>query len=481
MFRFLSIILFAAIVAVGYWFISSDALLDFTRTESPRTDTKITSAEISLTNQKTPVTLSPARASTEKASIENTSTADTTQVAIEKSLTLPVLSPLQEQQAQAHVDSITSSAQQPIQITSADHFVTLDQLLTLPETDAISINLKNSDATLVSAQQPLSAQLNSVAANAQNAAAAQSFAVNLPVFKKETNNPSNASQQYSVEKTTAPQLITQSAPTTTLAVKSDNTNQLNNAANLVATASAAPSTSAKSFKTFSVTDNPVDRSSFAANGLLQTESSAILKTLKKNIEELSSVKISELTELIAGEKQQVTATAADVLETEVSKLALSPVNQAEDTVVKENPVVEKLRQSAKKHIKLKELLSATDVDENRIFYLHAVNPTDQQGIWGIIQKGLMGTFAKGILLPQANGTVKALIPEDADEMLSSKKSSFLGRLLNNKVLTTYVYNYKQGKIGKNPDYIKPGQQLIIVTFTESELMSVYQHFKNQQQ
>ena len=89
----------------------------------------------------------------------------------------------------------------------------------------------------------------------------------------------------------------------------------------------------------------------------------------------------------------------------------------------------------------------------------------------------MGTFSKGITLAQANGEVRALIPQDADEMLSSKKSSFLGRLLNYKVLTTYVYNYEQGYIGKNPDIIKPGQQLIIVTFTEDELMSVYQHFK----
>ncbi len=478
MFRFLCIILFAAIVAAGYWFISSDTLLDFTRTESTRPETKVTPAESSLTNQETPATPNTADVSNEKARTENI-----TEVTVDKSLALPVLSPIEKQQAQAHVESITSSAKKPIQITSADHFVTLDQLLALPEINSTSVKIENSDAILVSAQQPLSAKLNTLAANAHNAAAAQSFAVNLPAFKKETKSLATESQQL-VEKTIAPQLITEPALTTTLAVKPDKANQLNkqqhDTVGLVPTPISSSSISARSVKTFTVTDNPVDKSSFATNGLSQTESSAIIKTLMKNIEELSTVKISELKEFVTGEKDQVTTTAADALETGVSQQAVSPVKQAIAVVEQVNPVVVKLRQSPKKHIKLKELLSATDVDENRIFYLHAVNPTDQQGIWGIIQKGLMGTFSKGILLPQANGTVKALIPEDADEILSSKKSSFLGRLLNNKVLTTYVYNYKQGKIGKNPDYIKPGQQLIIVTFTESELMSVYQHFKNQQ-
>ena len=132
-------------------------------------------------------------------------------------------------------------------------------------------------------------------------------------------------------------------------------------------------------------------------------------------------------------------------------------------------------------IKLKELLDQSDSNGKRIFYIHAVNTNDRQGIWGILQQGLTDTFAKGITLPDKDKLIKATIPLEADETLANRKSSFLGKLLHNKVTTTHIYNFRQGLLGKNPDLITPGQQLLIVSFTEDELLKVYQHYSQQSQ
>ncbi|WP_028471358.1 hypothetical protein [Neptunomonas japonica] len=132
-------------------------------------------------------------------------------------------------------------------------------------------------------------------------------------------------------------------------------------------------------------------------------------------------------------------------------------------------------------IKLKELLDQSDSNGKKVFYIHAVNQKDEQGIWGIMQNGLTETFAKGITLSDNKTLIQATIPEEADETLTNKKSSFLGKLLHEKVATTHIYNFQQGLLGQNPDLITPGQQLIIVTFTEDELLNVYKHYSQQGQ
>ena len=132
-------------------------------------------------------------------------------------------------------------------------------------------------------------------------------------------------------------------------------------------------------------------------------------------------------------------------------------------------------------IQLKELLDQSGNDDKKIFYIHAVNQNDEQGIWGILQNGLTDTFAKGILLSDNTTLIQTVIPEEADETLDNKKSSFLGKLLHKKVATTHIYNFQQGLLGQNPNMIKPGQQLIIVTFTEDELLNVYQHYSQKSQ
>lgn len=127
-------------------------------------------------------------------------------------------------------------------------------------------------------------------------------------------------------------------------------------------------------------------------------------------------------------------------------------------------------------IRLQELLSDPDLAAGTVFYIHAVSPNDEQGLWGILQHGLIKTFAQGIELKESGRVLTAEIPMLADETLENRRSSFLGEFLYNKVQDTYVYNYQQGMLGQDPDLIKPGQQLIIVSYTEDELISIFNHF-----
>lgn len=130
----------------------------------------------------------------------------------------------------------------------------------------------------------------------------------------------------------------------------------------------------------------------------------------------------------------------------------------------------------KNQIKLQELLDNPDQSSQKVYFIHAVNEGDDEGLWGIIQHGLMKTFTAGLTLPGLDKTVSVHIPKEADEKLDDKRSSFLGQVLKNKVDKTYIYNYQKGILGDNPNLIKPGQQLIIVTFTEQELIDIYEHF-----
>jgi hypothetical protein len=118
------------------------------------------------------------------------------------------------------------------------------------------------------------------------------------------------------------------------------------------------------------------------------------------------------------------------------------------------------------------------------FYVHAVTREDVQGIWGIIQRGLKDQFLKGIPVPAEEEItreqyLKLRIPNDADEPREGGYSSFLGRILDQKTKETYVYNYRSGRMGKNPDYISPGQEVVISRFSKKELVEIYKHFSKQ--
>lgn len=128
---------------------------------------------------------------------------------------------------------------------------------------------------------------------------------------------------------------------------------------------------------------------------------------------------------------------------------------------------------------VEELLSTQeDVPADAVFYVRTVQPDDEQGIWGIIHHGLIENFAQGIAIRRGRklDTYRVHIPRYADERLPDDSSSFLGRLLYEKSRETWVYNYRQGRLGQNPDLINPGQEIVIVTFKPEELIEIYKHF-----
>lgn len=130
-------------------------------------------------------------------------------------------------------------------------------------------------------------------------------------------------------------------------------------------------------------------------------------------------------------------------------------------------------------LSIKDIIQSGELPDNALFYLHRVTERDRQGLWGIIQTGLIDKFREGLHIEgiQRNkDLVQVTIPADADEKLPSGLSSFLGKILNNKVDTSYIYNFSTHTMGYNPNIIHPGQQLILIHFSPSELTQIYQFF-----
>jgi len=113
-----------------------------------------------------------------------------------------------------------------------------------------------------------------------------------------------------------------------------------------------------------------------------------------------------------------------------------------------------------------------------VFYVRTIGKADKQGIWGIVHHGLIDNFAQGIAIRRGQqvDTYQVAIPRDADEMQADRSSSFLGRLIYQKTQDSYVYNFQRRRMGRNPDLLSPGQEIVIIRFTDDELISIYKHF-----
>jgi len=123
--------------------------------------------------------------------------------------------------------------------------------------------------------------------------------------------------------------------------------------------------------------------------------------------------------------------------------------------------------------------NAHDLDS--LYYLHRVTENDVQGLWGIIQSGLIDKFRQGLRLEgmsQNKDLIQAVIPSDADEKLSSGLSSFLGKILDKKVDNSYIYNIKTQGVSFDARALHSGQQLVIIRFSPGELKQIYQFFSD---
>lgn len=124
------------------------------------------------------------------------------------------------------------------------------------------------------------------------------------------------------------------------------------------------------------------------------------------------------------------------------------------------------------------LMSANAVSEDSIFYVRNITESDSQGLWGIVHNGLVKNFASGIAFRRSQEIrqYQVDIPSTADERLADQSSSFLGKMIDRKTRESFVYNYDKGSMGKNPDLIHPGQEIVIIGFTPEELYQIYEHF-----
>ncbi len=127
---------------------------------------------------------------------------------------------------------------------------------------------------------------------------------------------------------------------------------------------------------------------------------------------------------------------------------------------------------------IKDILDDDTVTDDSLLYLHRVTEADRQGLWGIIQAGLIDKFRRGMRIDGLGrqSTVSVTIPADADEPLPDGFSSFLGKILDGKATTSHVFNFKTNSMGRDPNLIYPGQQLILITFTPAELRDIYMYF-----
>lgn len=132
-------------------------------------------------------------------------------------------------------------------------------------------------------------------------------------------------------------------------------------------------------------------------------------------------------------------------------------------------------------IAIKDILGDDMVADDNLLYLHRVTEADRQGLWGIVQSGLIEKFRRGLNIEGLGrqSTVSVIIPPDADEPLPDGFSSFLGKILDGKVNTSYVYNFKTNSMGRDPNLIFPGQQLILISFSPEQLRDIYMYFADE--
>ena len=127
---------------------------------------------------------------------------------------------------------------------------------------------------------------------------------------------------------------------------------------------------------------------------------------------------------------------------------------------------------------VEELLGLAGADPDSLYYVRTVQKGDVQGIWGIIQAGLIDNFARGMAIQRGDqvDTYRVHIPRLADEPLANDQSSFLGRMIFYKMRRSTIYNIRLGRIADKPENIMAGQQIVIVDFTPEELVEIYRHF-----
>lgn len=114
----------------------------------------------------------------------------------------------------------------------------------------------------------------------------------------------------------------------------------------------------------------------------------------------------------------------------------------------------------------------------QLYFAHRVSHDDKQGVWGIVQSGLITRFAEGIAAHRGDSqqVYTLLIPQRADERNADGSSSFLGKVIWHKTMQARVVNTERGLARASSELVVPVQDLVIVGFEPQELVAVYQYF-----
>ncbi len=193
-------------------------------------------------------------------------------------------------------------------------------------------------------------------------------------------------------------------------------------------------------------------------------------------EEIEEITIGQVIERYSGDTERPIAMVQIARHYEIT----TPGELAEDaSITLEQPLTIVRRPYRLESATVAELLRRkTEVDPDTVFYIRTVTDADVQGIWGIVYNSLVENYALGMRLRHGDQvqTYRIDIPPDADELLADRSSSYLGRLIDAKTSQSYVYNFMENRMGRNPDRIVPGQEIVIIDFQPEELIDIYKHF-----
>ncbi len=157
------------------------------------------------------------------------------------------------------------------------------------------------------------------------------------------------------------------------------------------------------------------------------------------------------------------------------------IDKENDQFVRHDSVIT-LPDTNNEPLAIKDIVQDEAMADDALFYIHSVTDKDVQGLWGIVQAGLINKFRQGLHLKGVSknkDTLQAVIPANADEKLPSGLSSFLGSILADKVNSSYIYNFNSHKMGRDSNIIHPGQQIVVIHFSPDELKKIYQFFADQ--
>lgn len=202
------------------------------------------------------------------------------------------------------------------------------------------------------------------------------------------------------------------------------------------------------------------------------EEGSVVVTTPEELLQNQSITLDTPIKIILKEEEMVTTTPGRLL--------------ADKSMTPETPI-KLVLEEPEEMVTVSRLLQVPEGQEatGTTFFVHTVTDDDVQGIWGIIHHGLTKQFRKGIPMPEgmSSGGEPILsldLPRYADEQLENGRSSFLGGILDSKTRESYVYNYRNGRMGKNPDYIAPGQELVVIQFSQEDLVQIYRYFAQNQ-